>query len=437
MALLLLLISIVHSSAGPISIPLHPVNPSPLLQGVMYTNSSLPLINYRNVKFTQMQYKGSLSLGSSGQTMDFIFDTGSSVSAMQWLWVVSSECGSSCHQSAHRFDPKKSDSFNSTGKAEHLQYGQGSATGTICTETVTVGDTLQVTGQYFVLVTKDSEFGNMMADGILGLGFNTLSGSVPTLIDTMKSQGVIEKAVFGVYLNDNGFSEDNTDLDSNIIIGGYDVEKYTKNGTLTFIKTHSELGYWAVSLEGISYGSQALVLTTVFAILDTGTSYLIGPENEVSQFIQPLLSAGMCQSTVSGVVCDCGEKYSLSDYDDLKFTLGGYTFTVPAETYMWQTGSRCLLLLGSLQDMPMWILGDVFLRNYYTVFDMDNKQIGLAGNVHRTKRSSRLGKVLIILIVLGSFFGGLALIAFGIWGWKKTHPSRPPVRPIYVPLQHR
>ena len=65
---------------------------------------------------------------------------------------------------------------------------------------------LTVKSKTFAEVTSPiANFGytNPSADGLLGLGFQSisLSGSVPTFINIMVKQGVILQPIFSVYLN--------------------------------------------------------------------------------------------------------------------------------------------------------------------------------------------------------------------------------------------
>lgn len=232
------------------------------------------------------------------------------------MFLPGPNCGSTCK--GHTiYDPSKSSTSKSTGKSFSLAYGDGSTvSGTQYTDTVTLGG-LKATSQRLGVAKQYSdgfESDEFPPDGLLGMAFEQISDyNAPPVFQTLVSQGSVSSSVFGFTLLDSG---------SELYVGGIDSSAYS--GSISYTDV-TEVGYWQIEFSGLSVGSKSVLSGSTDAIVDTGTTLIIGDSSTVSKFYKQIpgaksasssLGDGMytipCDSDVSATVTVAGKKFTVS-----------------------------------------------------------------------------------------------------------------------------
>lgn len=182
----------------------------------------------------------------------------------------------------------------------------------------------------------------------------------------MVNQKLLDKAVFAFYLGKE-------DEGSEAVFGGVDKDHYT--GKIEYIPLRRK-AYWEVDFDAIAFGDEVAELENTGVILDTGTSL-----NTLPTDLAELLNAeiGAKKGFGGQYSIDCAKRDSLPD---ITFTLAGSNYTLPASDYILELGGSCVSTFTPL-DMPepvgpLAILGDAFLRRYYSVYDLEKNAVGLA-----------------------------------------------------------
>uniref|UniRef100_A0A2K6EXB0 Peptidase A1 domain-containing protein n=1 Tax=Propithecus coquereli TaxID=379532 RepID=A0A2K6EXB0_PROCO len=314
-------------------------------------------------------YFGEISIGTPPQNFLVLFDTGSSI-----LWVPSTYCQSQACCDHNRFNPSLSSTFKINGQTYTLYYGSGSLSVVLGYDTVTVQNII-VNNQEFGLSKNEpsSPFYYSHFDGILGMAYPAIAvGNAPTVMQGMLQQGQLTQPIFSFY-----FSRQPThQYGGELILGGVDTQLYSGQIVWTPVTQES---YWQIAIQKVFVGDQATGLCSqgCQAIVDTGTFLLAVPQQYIVSFLQET-GAQQAQNGDFVVNCNC-----VQSMPTITFIISGAQFPLSPSAYVFENNGYCRLgieatYLPSPSGQPLWILGDVFLKEYYSVYDMANNRVGFA-----------------------------------------------------------
>lgn len=272
-----------------------------------------------------------------------------------------------------------------------MAYGTGSVKGIQGTDTVHLG-AMSAPLTFGLAQSVSDEFLSYPMDGILGLGrpdtlaIDPTGVKAPSLLDTLVSQKVISSKLFGLAL---WRSADGGTNDGEINFGSPDSSRY--DGDLNYIAAvKGTNGFWEIPIADAGVDGKKFGVNGRTAIIDSGTSFVLMPQDDAASLHQAI--PGSSQNGESFTVpCDSKNK--------MQIIFGTVTYDINPRDYVGQpSGSGCASNIVGRQvfGSKQWLVGDVFMKNVYTLFDYDQQRVGLGvkrASVSKPVSSSAATKV--------------------------------------------
>lgn len=354
------------------------------LQRSTYYNK--PLANLENI-----QYQTLLSFGKPYKVFPVIIDTGSAD-----LFLPSTENSVCSDVNTHLiaknqeeiplYNCSNSETCIETDEEYLLSYDDGEISTIMAFDRVLVSPGLKVYNQSFLLAEDIT--GNFECTGLWGLGFPDLAmNRNPGILQNLYKDQAIESYLFGLYLNSGESSQ--------LILGGIDESLMDNSSNIAYFPFLSTDSY-EIEIGSLSVGDKTIELTVNTALPDSGNSELTLPKSISDQFLDYFnenLNLG-CYYFIEESAPDyslilCEVTTNSSKFPNITLSFGEESIEMEAEDYIdaceiQSNGSAiCTLTLEmSLIDDEI-ILGDAFLQSFYSIFDLENKKLGLARNVNR------------------------------------------------------
>ncbi|KAK2845293.1 hypothetical protein FQN49_005863 [Arthroderma sp. PD_2] len=321
-----------------------------------------------------IQFLSPVTIG--GQSFIMNFDTGSSDT-----WVMNTKLDAEAKKDHHVYDPSKSKTHRKLdGATFDIKYGDNShASGPVITEVMDVGGAT-VRQQAIGLPTKvaRSLADDKTSDGLVGLAMSKLNTMRPnkqkTFFENLAED--LDEPVFTAQLKHGKMGS--------YEFGAIDKSKYS--GELIKVPVDDKQGFWEISCNLYSVGKldniQKVQNGTGSAILDTGTTLMILDDEIVKAYYAQVKGARYDSKRHAGWVYPCS-----SPMPSLFLAVGkDHMAIIPSTLLTFQnygpdkdTGvDICYGGLQSNNDGGIQILGDVFFKALFVVFDKRGPSISLA-----------------------------------------------------------
>ncbi|XXH05843.1 hypothetical protein Hte_012281 [Hypoxylon texense] len=357
-----------------------------------------------NNNLTGGGYYAQVTVGTPAQTVDLIVDTGSSD-----VWILDSDadlCQSRSMQVYYgyclsTYDPSKSSTYSIVSRDSFsIQYVDGSGA-----QGDYIKDTLSIGGADIDALQMGLAENSTINSGLLGIGFAAnvaASTPYPNIMDLFQEQDLIAVQAYSLYLDDL-FAETGT-----ILFGGLDTRKFIGELKTVSIQPDRYGNYssFTVALSSLSTTADNGTVTNytraaVPVILDSGTTLTYLPSSMVERVFNAF-DAYDDTSETGLVYINCDY---LDDNKDLTFDFqfggnDGPIVRVPVDEMVLNNVQGYIELGLDVPSLPFdnvcsfglqpssdyYLLGDTFLRSAYVVYDLTNKQIGLAqANLNSTE----------------------------------------------------
>ncbi|CDK29971.1 unnamed protein product [Kuraishia capsulata CBS 1993] len=348
-------------------------------------------------------YQMNISVGTPGQDMAVLLDTGSSDlwlydSAAKYCSKLATSTSSVATASTDLlygatpsdfinpkfdncggiggFDSDKSSTFHRNKTEFLIKYGDNTtAEGYWGRDLVTIGDTkisnLTFAVAAFTNSTPVFGIGLPGAETTFGEYFIASENyTYENLPAKMATEGLINTPAYSLFLND-------VDEDvGSVLFGGVDHSKYS--GNLTTVKVVDWDGGLQVTVSEIDIQKgdkvAAFAQGKYLALLDSGTTLTYLP-NELYETFQEFTNATW-DDNIEQYYYDCDE---IAD-TTISFDFTGAKIEVPLKSFTFKQFGKCVsgIQRYDYDDVTYFILGDNFLRNAYVVYDLENLEISLA-----------------------------------------------------------